>query len=131
MPIAADYPFLDILGSMLVFFGFVIWLMLLFSVFGDIFRRHDISGWAKAGWVLLCVVLPFLGVLIYLGTQARGMAERKAQDMATAQAEFDQYVRKAAGSGGPTAEIERGKQLLDSGAITQAEYDELKRKALS
>lgn len=131
MPIASDYPFLDIVGSILVFFGFVIWLMLLFNVFGDIFRRHDISGWGKAGWILLVIVLPFLGVLIYLGTQARGMAERKAQDVAAAQAQFDQYVRQTAGSGGPAAEIAHAKQLLDSGAITQAEFDDLKRKALA
>jgi hypothetical protein len=131
MLVAADYPFLDIVGSLLVFFGFVIWLMLLFSVFGDIFGRHDISGWAKAGWVLLTVVLPFLGTLLYLGTQAKGMAERKAQEMATAQSQFDDYVRQTAGGGGSAAEIAKAKQLLDSGAITQAEYDDLKRKALA
>ena len=131
MLVAADYPFLDIVGSLLVFFGFVIWLMLLFSVFGDIFRRHDISGWAKAGWVLLTVVLPFLGTLVYLGTQAKGMAERKVQEMATAQSQFDDYVRQTAGGGGAAAEIAKAKQLLDSGAITQAEYDDLKRKALA
>ncbi len=126
-----DYPFLDIVGSLLVFFGFVIWLMLLFTVFGDIFRRHDISGWAKAGWVLFAVVLPFLGVLVYLGTQAKGIAERKAQEMAAAQSQFDDYVRETAGGGGAAAEIAKAKQLLDSGAITQPEFDELKRKALA
>ena len=131
MLVATDYPFLDILGSLLVFFGFVIWLMLLFSVFGDIFGRHDISGWGKAGWILLCVVFPFLGVLIYLGTQSKGMAERKAREIATAQSQFDQYVRETAGSGGPAAEIAHAKQLLDSGAINQAEFDDLKRKALA
>lgn len=126
-----DYPFLDIVGSLLVFFGFVIWLMLLFTVFGDIFRRHDISGWTKAGWILFTVVLPFLGVLVYLGTQAKGIAERKAQEMAATQAQFDDYVRETAGDGGAAAEIAKAKQLLDSGAITQAEFDELKRKALA
>jgi hypothetical protein len=131
LPVASDYPFIDILGSMLFFFGFVIWLTLLFNVFGDIFRRHDISGWAKAGWIVICIVLPFLGVLIYLGTQARGMAERKAADMAAAQSQFDQYVRDAAGSGGAAAEIAKAKQLLDTGAITQPEFDDLKRKALA
>ena len=130
MLVAADYPFLDIMGSLLVFFGFVIWLSLLFNVFGDIFRRHDISGWAKAGWVLLCVALPFLGVLIYLGTQGEGMAERKAQEMAGAQAQFDQYVRETAGSSGSAAEIAQAKELLDKGAIDQAEFDRLKQKAL-
>jgi Short C-terminal domain/Phospholipase_D-nuclease N-terminal len=128
---ATDYPFLDILGSMLVFFGFVIWLMLLFTVFGDIFRRHDISGWGKAGWIVLTIVLPFLGVFLYLGTQARGIAERKAQEMAAAQSQMDEYVRETAGGGGAAAEIAKAKGLLDSGAITQPEFDELKRKALA
>lgn len=134
LPVAADYPFLDILGSMLFFFGFVIWLWMLFAVYGDLFGRHDISGWAKAGWVVLTLVLPFVGVLIYLGTQGRGMAERKAQQMSAAQAQFDEYIRDTAGAqgtGGATAQIAEAKGLLDGGAITQAEFDELKRKALA
>jgi hypothetical protein len=131
MPLASDYPFLDILGSMLVFFGFVIWLTLLFQIFGDLFRRHDISGWAKAGWTVLVIVLPFIGILIYLGTQGKGMAERKASEMEAARANFDQYVRETAASSGPTAEIAKAKELLDSGAISQAEFEEVKRKALA
>lgn len=133
LPIASDYPFLDILGSMLFFFCFVVWIWILFAVFADLFRRHDVSGWGKAGWVLLMIVLPFLGVLIYLGTQGKGMAERKAQEMADAQAQFDSYVRQTAGSGGggAAAEISQAKQLLDSGAISQAEFESLKTKALS
>jgi Short C-terminal domain/Phospholipase_D-nuclease N-terminal len=131
MLLATDYPFLDIVGTMLVFFGFVIWLWLLFAMFGDLFRRHDVSGWAKAGWTVLAIVLPFIGVLIYLGTQGPGMAERKANEMRAAQAQFDEYVRKTAGSEGPAAEIGRAKELLDSGAISQAEFEEVKRKALA
>ena len=132
LPVASDYPFLDILGSMLFFFGFIIWMMLLFSIFGDLFGRHDIGGWAKAGWIVLVIVLPILGTLIYLGTQASGMAERKAQQMAAAQSQFDQYVRETAGTGdGGAAQIAPAKQLLDSGAINQAEFDDLKRKALA
>jgi Phospholipase_D-nuclease N-terminal len=129
--LAADYPFLDIVGTLLVFFGFVIWLQLLFTMFGDLFRRHDVSGWAKAGWTVLAIVLPFIGVLIYLGTQGPGMAERKAKEMRAAQAQFDEYVRKTAGSDGPAAEIARAKELLDGGAISQAEFEEVKRKALA
>jgi Short C-terminal domain/Phospholipase_D-nuclease N-terminal len=132
MPLAADYPFLDILGSMLIFFGFVIWISLLFTVFGDLFRRHDISGWGKAGWTVLVIVLPFLGILLYLGTQGKQMAERRAREQVAAKAQLDDYVRNVAGSGdGAAAEIAKAKELLDSGAISQAEYDAIKQKALS
>ena len=130
MILAADYPFLDVLWTMLVFFGWVIWFWLLITVFSDLFRRHDISGWGKAGWTIFCIVLPFLGVLIYLGTQGKGMAERNIKNVEAAQAEMDQYVRETA-SAGPTAEIAKAKQLLDSGAISQAEFDQIKQKALA
>jgi putative oligomerization/nucleic acid binding protein/phospholipase D-like protein len=129
--LAADYPFLDVLWSMFVFFAFVIWVWILFTVLGDIFRRHDISGWGKAGWTLLLVLLPYLGTFIYLVGHGKGMAERNAQRASEAQAQFDGYVRNAAGSGGAAAEIERAKQLLDSGAITQAEFEAIKQKALA
>ena len=131
MVLATDYPFLDILWSMLVFFGFVIWIWILFTVLGDIYRRHDISGWGKAAWTVLLIFLPLLGTLIYLIGHSKGMAERNAQRASEAQAQFDGYVRQAAGSGGAAAEIERAKQLLDSGAITQAEFDAIKQKALT
>ena len=131
MFLASDYPFLDILGTMLVFFAWVIWFWLLITVFSDLFRRHDISGWGKAGWIVFCIVLPFLGVLVYLGTQGKGMAERRVQDVQAAQAQMDQYVRETAGGGGPAAEIANAKKLLDSGAISQAEFDQIKQKALS
>jgi hypothetical protein len=128
--IAAEYPLLNIIWTMLVFFGFVIWLRLLFTVFGDLFGRHDISGWAKAGWCLLSILLPFFGVLLYLGTQGEGIAERNAKRMQAAQAQMDKYVRETAGSSGATQEIADAKKLLDSGAISQAEFDSLKQKAL-
>ena len=131
MVLASDYPFLDVLWTMLVFFAWVIWFWLLITVFGDLFRRHDISGWGQAGWILLCVVLPYIGVLIYLGTQGRHMAERSAKQAQASQEHFDQYVREAAGKSGPADEIARAKQLLDSGAISQAEFDQMKQKALS
>lgn len=131
MLFAADYPFLDVFWTMLVFFGWVIWFWLLITVFADLFRRHDISGWGKAGWTLFVIVLPFLGVLVYLIAQGQHMAERKAADAETNKAAFDQYVREAAGSDGPTDQIAKAKQLLDSGAIDAAEFEQLKRKALS
>jgi hypothetical protein len=129
--LAADYPFLDVFWTMLVFFFWVIWFWLLITVFADVFRRHDLSGWAKAGWILFVIVLPYLGVFIYLITQSRHMAERNVREAKTAQTQFDEHVKSVAGSGGAAAEIEKAKQLLDSGAITQAEYDAIKQKALS
>ena len=131
MVIASDYPFIDILGSMLVFFGFVVWFWLLITIFADLFRRHDIGGWGKAGWTLLVIVLPFVGVLSYLGFQGKHMAERNIEQAQAQKAELDAYVRETAGKSGATDEIARGKQLLDSGAITQAEFDQLKQKALA
>ena len=131
MLIASDYPLLNIIWTMLVFFGLVIWLRLLFTVFADLFRRHDISGWSKAGWMLFAIVLPFLGVLVYLGTQGEGIAERNAELARAQKARFDEYVRDTAGSSGATAEIAKAKELLDSGAISQAEFDQVKQKALS
>ena len=131
MVLGADYPFLDILWTMLVFFGWVIWFWLLITVFGDLFSRHDISGWGKAGWIVLVVVLPYLGVFIYLISQGKQMAERRAQRSQAARAEFDDYVKTVAAPGGAAAEIEKAKQLLDSGAITQPEFDAIKAKALA
>ena len=131
MLFAADYPFLDVFWTMLVFFAWVIWFWLLITVFSDLFRRHDISGWGKAGWCAFVIVLPFLGVFVYLIAQGKHMAERRASDVKASQAAFDQYVREAAGSSGPSDQIERAKQLLDSGAIDANEFEQLKRKALA
>src|SRR6476620_3291883 len=112
---------------MFVFFAFVIWVWILFTVLVDVFRRHDISGWGKAGWAIFMIVLPFIGVFTYLIANGQGMAERRAKEASDAQAQFDGYVRNVAGdSGGAAAEIERAKQLRDSGAITPEEFDKLK-----
>jgi hypothetical protein len=98
MPLAAaEYPLLNIFWTMLMFFGLVIWLRLLFTVFGDLFTRHDISGWAKAGWCLLSIVLPFVGVFLYLGTQGDGLAERNLERLQNAQAQMEKYVRDTGG----------------------------------
>ena len=131
MPIAADYPFLNILWSMIIFFVWVAWIWMLILILSDVFRRHDLSGWGKAGWTFFLIVLPFLGALIYLIAQSDGMAERRAQDAQGQRAQMDDYVRSVAGSGGPAAEIDKAKQLLDSGAINQTEFDALKAKALA
>jgi hypothetical protein len=128
--ILANYNFASFLWDVLVIFAFVIWFWLLVVVFGDVFRRRDISGWGKAGWIILVIVLPYLGVFIYLIAEHDGMAERNAQQVQAQQAVADQYIRSVSGGGGPASEIETAKNLLDSGAITQAEYDSLKAKAL-
>jgi Short C-terminal domain/Phospholipase_D-nuclease N-terminal len=128
--IAADYPFLDVFWTMLVFFVWVAWFMLLFRVIGDIFRRDDLSGLGKTGWLIFAILLPFLGVFIYLITQNEGMTQREIDRVQARRAQYDEQIRSAAG-GGATAEIEKAKQLLDSGAITQAEFDAIKQKALA
>ena len=129
--LAADYPFLDVLWTMIVIFAWVIWFWLLITVFSDLFRRTDISGWGKAGWIILVIVLPYLGVFIYLIANHQGMTERSMAQAQRQQSQFDDYVRSVAPSGGAAAEIEKAKQLLDSGAISQAEFDSLKAKALA
>jgi hypothetical protein len=131
MFLAADYPLLDVVWTMLVFFAWVIWFWLLITVFGDLFSRHDISGWGKAGWMLLVVALPYLGVFIYMIAQGARMAERKAAAMQANRASFDEYVRDVASSGGPTEQIANAKKLLDSGAINAAEFEQIKQKALA
>jgi membrane protease subunit (stomatin/prohibitin family) len=94
-----------------------------------VFRRHDISGWGKAAWAVFIIVLPFLGVLVYLIAQHDGMRERSAKQAQAQQQAFDQYVRETAG--GSAAEIAKAKELLDAGTITQAEFDAIKAKAVS
>ena len=134
MVLAADYPFLDILGTMLIFFAWVIWFWILIRVLVDVFRRHDLSGWGKAGWTFFMIIVPFLGVLIYLIAHGKDMGQRDIEQYKAQQAQFDQYVRSVAtdgGEGGAAAEIAKAKSLLDSGAITQAEFDSLKAKALA
>lgn len=129
---ATSYPFLNILWTTLIFFAWVIFIWIAITVLIDVFRRHDISGWAKAAWVIFVVIIPWIGVLVYLITNHDGMTERKMSEAQASQAQFDEYVRKTAGSsGGAAAEIEKAKQLLDSGAITQAEFDAIKTKALA
>jgi hypothetical protein len=117
--------------TLLVFFGWVIWFYLLITVFGDLFRRHDLSGWAKAAWIIFVIVVPYVGVLIYLIAEHDGMAERNTKQLQQSQAQMDDYVRSVAAKSDPADQIAKGKQLLDQGAISQAEYDALKQKALA
>jgi hypothetical protein len=130
MVMAADYPFMDVLWSMIIFFFWVIWIWIVITVLIDVFRRHDIGGWAKAAWVIFVVILPWLGVLVYLIVEHDGMRERSIKQAQAQRREFDDYVRDTAG-GGSAAEIAKAKELLDAGAITQEEFEALKAKALA
>jgi hypothetical protein len=129
--IASSYPFLGVVWDMLIFFAWVIFIWIAITVLIDVFRRRDISGWSKAAWTVFVVLLPWVGVLIYLVVNHTGMAERRYREAATAQAQFDEYVRTTAGSAGAASEIDKAKQLLDSGAITRDEFDAIKAKALA
>jgi hypothetical protein len=127
--VASDYPFLDIFWTMIIFFLWVIWIWFLIAILSDVFRRHDIGGGSKALWCIFIIFLPFLGALIYLIANGQGMAERNVKEVQTAQKQTDEYIRSVAG--GPAGEIEKAKQLLDSGAISNDEYAALKARALA
>jgi phospholipase D-like protein/putative oligomerization/nucleic acid binding protein len=131
MLLAADYPFLDVLWTMLVFFLWVAWFIILFHVVADIFRRRDASGAKKTIWLLFVLFFPFVGVFAYLIANSDDMAMRNLEQARAAQSQMDDYVRSVAGSGGAAAEIEQAKKLLDSGAITQPEFEAIKAKALA
>jgi Phospholipase_D-nuclease N-terminal/Short C-terminal domain len=131
--VAADYPFLDVLWTMLVFFAWVAWFWLLITVAGDIFRRHDIGGGKKAAWLIFMVFVPFIGVFAYLIANNDSMTRRNVEQAQAQQAKLDEYVRSVSDSGGGSAaaEIDRAKRLLDAGTITQTEYEAIKAKALA
>lgn len=134
---AADYPFLDVLWTMLIFFTWVIWIWMMVVILSDLFRRRDIGGWRKAVWCVFMIVLPFIGVLTYLILQHDGFTERNREQMERSQRDFDSRVRAAshnngAGAGaGAASEIETAAQLRSSGAITQSEFEALKAKAIA
>jgi hypothetical protein len=129
-PVLAAYSFGDVMWTMFVFFAWILFFWMLFGVFGDLFGRHDISGWAKAGWTILVIILPYLGIFIYLIANGKSMGERAAQRAQSQQAQVDDYVRSVA-SDSSAEQIAKSKQLLDSGAINQAEFEQLKAKALA
>jgi hypothetical protein len=129
--VVAAYSFGDVLWSMFVFFLWVLWFWLLFTVFGDLFRRHDIGGGAKTLWTLFVIFLPFLGTFIYLIAEGKGMGERQLQRVQASQNQMDSYVRTVASSGNAADQIAKAKELLDNGTLTQAEFDQVKAKALA
>jgi len=129
--LASDYPFLDVFWTLIIFFLWVIWIWFLIAILSDVFRRHDIGGGKKAVWVFFIIFLPIVGALSYLIVNGQGMAQRNVKETQAAQGRMDDYVRSVAASGGAAGEIEKAKQLLDSGAINADEYAALKAKALA
>ena len=131
MSIATSYPLLEVFWTILIFFGFIVWIWLLFTMFADLFRRQDIGGWAKTAWIIFVVIFPFLGVFVYLIANHRGISERSQRQQEAAQTEMDQYLRSVAGKSDPTQQIAKGEELLKAGAITQAEFEQIKNRALA
>jgi len=131
MTVLADYPFLEVMWSMVIFFAFVIWLWILFTVLADILRRHDASGWVKVAWIVFVVVLPYLGVFVYLIAEHQGMTERAIRKQQESQAKADDYVRSVAAQASPADQVAKAKELLDHGAITEAEFAQMKQQALA
>jgi len=129
--LATSYPLLEAFWTILIFFALVVWIWLLFTVFADLFRRQDVSGWAKVGWIIFIIVLPYLGVFVYLIAEHKGMTERSTRQQEAARTEMDQYVRSVAGKSDPTEQIAKAETLLKAGTISQAEFDQIKKQALA
>ena len=117
-------PLLDLFWTTLLIFGWVLWFMLLFRVYGDLFSRDDIGGWAKTGWVVFTLFLPFLGVFVYLIAQGRGMAERALARLQAQQAASDAYIRSVANQT-QDEQLAKARELLQSGAITPDEFEKM------
>ncbi len=129
--LAYTYPLLDFLWTLVEIFLFVIWIWLAIMVFVDIFRSHDMGGLAKAVWVLFIIILPFIGILVYLIARGGGMHERAANQAAREQKAFDSYIRQTAGSSGNADELAKLADLREKGVITDAEFDAQKAKLLA
>ena len=123
--------FWDVVWFIIISFAFIAYLMVLFAIIGDLFRDRDTSGWIKAIWIVLLIVLPLLTSLVYLIARGSGMAERQAVAVKSASEQQDAYIKTVAGSASPAEQIKHAKDLLDSGAITQDEFAALKAKALA
>jgi Phospholipase_D-nuclease N-terminal len=134
MVFAADYPFMDVLWTMILFFAWVVWIWMMVVILGDVFRRRDIGGFAKAAWCVFMILVPFLGALVYLIAHHDGMAQRSLAQAQAQQQRFDEHVRSVAatnGSGGVAGEIAKAHELLEKGVIDQAEFDGIKGRALA
>jgi hypothetical protein len=128
---ASNWSFGQLMWSFLVFFAWIWFFWMLFAIIGDIFRRHDISGWGKAGWIIFVTFVPFLGIFVYLIANSKGMAERNMKDVQAVQQDTDAYIRSVASTADPAEQIAKGHELLEKGALTQAEFDKLKASALA
>ena len=131
--LASSYPVLDAFLTMLYFFLFIIWIWLLITVFMDVFRSHDMGGWAKALWVIFIIILPFLGVFVYLIARGGSMHDRAAAQAAQQQKAFDQYVKQAAGTPGESSadQLHKLADLKSQGVLTDAEFEAQKAKILA
>jgi Short C-terminal domain/Phospholipase_D-nuclease N-terminal len=132
MVFASSYPLLDVFWTMLWFFLFFIWIWLLITVFVDLFRSHDLSGWGKAGWAIFVIILPLLGVLFYLIFRGGSMHDRQVQDAANQEQQFRTYVQQAASSSSsPADELTKLADLRDRGVITPEEFEQQKASLLA
>jgi cell division protein FtsB len=129
--VLAEYNLGDALWTLLAIFFMVIYFMILFSVLGDLFRDHELSGVAKAVWIIAILFLPFFSLLVYLIVRGGGMAQRQLKAQQAMQQQMDQYVQQTAAAGDPTEQIAKAKKLLDDGTISQQEFDAIKQKALA
>ncbi|WP_328929124.1 SHOCT domain-containing protein [Streptomyces sp. NBC_00190] len=126
-----DYPLLNAFWTMMIFFLWILWFMLLFRVIGDVFRDDGLSGWGKAGWTVFVILVPFLGVFVYLIARGRGMGEREMQRAQQQEQAFRSYVRESAGPTSHAEELSKLAELKNRGDITAAEYETAKAKVLS
>ena len=130
--VAYDYPLLGLFWTMLWFFLWIAWLILLFRVFADIFRSDDMGGWGKAGWCILILIIPLVGTLIYVIARGKSMTERDVRRLEAQQQDFDAYIRQAAGSSSSSVdELAKLAALKDKGVINDAEFEAQKAKILA
>ncbi|MFB6614574.1 SHOCT domain-containing protein [Streptomyces sp. NPDC085524] len=129
--LAMDYPLLGAFWTLMMIFLWVLWFWLLFRVFADVFRDDDLSGWGKAGWTVFVVILPFLGVFVYLIARGRGMGERDMRRARSREEQFRSSVRESAGTAGHADELGRLAELRNRGDITAAEFEQAKAKVLA
>ena len=122
--------FWQIIWFIIVSFAFIAYLIILFNIFADLFRDHQLSGWLKAVWIILLIVFPFISAFVYIIARGPGMARRQAAALSDVKARQDEYIKSVAGSASPADQIAQAKGLLDSGAISQTEFDSLKARAL-
>jgi ABC-type transport system involved in cytochrome bd biosynthesis fused ATPase/permease subunit len=127
----SDFTFGDALLTVLEIFLLVAWLWILFTIIGDLFRDHEMSGWGKAGWIIVLLFIPFLGALIYLIARGQGMRDRALKEQAELRKQMDSYVRETAGTGSAADELAKLSDLKDKGSITQDEFDKMKAKLLA